>query len=44
MFKRLYQWILSLAESEHAPYALAAVAFAESSFFTIPPDVIQIPM
>jgi membrane protein YqaA with SNARE-associated domain len=44
MFKRLYQWILSLAESEHAPYALAAVAFAESSFFPIPPDVILIPM
>jgi membrane protein YqaA with SNARE-associated domain len=44
MFKRLYQWILSLAESEHAPFALAAVAFAESSFFPIPPDVILIPM
>src|ERR1700728_4591904 len=44
MFKRLYQWILSLAESEHAPYALAAVAFAESSFFPIPPDIILIPM
>jgi membrane protein YqaA with SNARE-associated domain len=44
MFKRLYQWILSLAESRHAPFALAAVAFAESSFFPIPPDVILIPM
>jgi membrane protein YqaA with SNARE-associated domain len=44
MFKGLYQWILSLAESEHAPFALAAVAFAESSFFPIPPDVILIPM
>src|ERR1700728_41962 len=44
MFKRLYQWILSLAESEHAPYALAAIAFAESSFFPIPPDVILVPM
>jgi membrane protein YqaA with SNARE-associated domain len=44
MFKRLYQWILSLAESKHAPFALAAVAFAESSFFPIPPDVILIPM
>jgi membrane protein YqaA with SNARE-associated domain len=44
MFKRLYQWILSLAESEHAPFALAAIAFAESSFFPIPPDVILIPM
>jgi membrane protein YqaA with SNARE-associated domain len=44
MFKRLYQWILSLAKSPHAPIALAAVAFAESSFFPIPPDVILIPM
>ena len=44
MFKRLYQWVLSLAESRHAPFALAAVAFAESSFFPIPPDVILIPM
>src|ERR1700684_2270985 len=44
MFKRLYQWILSLAESRHAPIALAAIAFAESSFFPIPPDVILIPM
>lgn len=44
MFKRLYQLILSLSQSRHAPYALAAVAFAESSFFPIPPDVILIPM
>jgi membrane protein YqaA with SNARE-associated domain len=44
MFKRLYQWTLSLAESKHAPLALAAVAFAESSFFPIPPDLILIPM
>ncbi len=38
MFKSLYQWTLSLAESRHAPLALGAVAFAESSFFPIPPD------
>jgi len=44
MFKRLYQWVLSLSESPHAPAALAAVAFAESSFFPIPPDVILVPM
>jgi membrane protein YqaA with SNARE-associated domain len=44
MFKRLYDWMLSVSESRHAPYALAAVAFAESSFFPIPPDVILIPM
>jgi membrane protein YqaA with SNARE-associated domain len=44
MFTRLCQWILSLSRSEHAPFALAAVAFAESSFFPVPPDVILIPM
>ena len=44
MFKRLYHWTLSLAESPHATWALAIVAFAESSFFPIPPDVILVPM
>jgi len=44
MFQRVYQWTLTLAESRHAPLALAAVAFAESSFFPIPPDVILVPM
>jgi membrane protein YqaA with SNARE-associated domain len=44
MFDRLYKWILSLSQSRHAPLALAAVAFAESSFFPIPPDVILAPM
>jgi membrane protein YqaA with SNARE-associated domain len=38
MFKSLYQWTLTLAESRHAPWALGAIAFAESSFFPIPPD------
>jgi len=44
MFKNLYRWVLSLSESRHAPTALAAMAFAESSFFPIPPDVILVPM
>jgi membrane protein YqaA with SNARE-associated domain len=44
MFNRLYHWVLSLSGSRHAPLALAAIAFAESSFFPIPPDVILIPM
>jgi len=38
MFKSLYKWTLALAESRHAPWALGAVAFAESSFFPVPPD------
>ncbi|WP_297299537.1 YqaA family protein [uncultured Methylovirgula sp.] len=44
MFKKLYQWTLSLAESRHAPWALGLIAFAESSFFPIPPDTILVPM
>ena len=44
MFKRLYHWTLSLAESPRATWARAAIAFAESSFFPIPPDVILVPM
>jgi membrane protein YqaA with SNARE-associated domain len=44
MFKRLYEWTLSLAARPSAPYALGAVSFAESSFFPIPPDVMLVPM
>ena len=44
MFQKLYRWTLSLAESRHAPVALGVIAFAESSFFPIPPDTILIPM
>lgn len=44
MIKRLYQWTLSLAEHPHALWALFVVAFVESSFFPIPPDILMIPM
>jgi membrane protein YqaA with SNARE-associated domain len=44
MFKSLYARLLALSESARAPYALAAVAFAESSFFPLPPDLILAPM
>jgi membrane protein YqaA with SNARE-associated domain len=44
MFKRLYDWTISLAESRHATWALAGIAFAESSFFPLPPDLILLPM
>jgi membrane protein YqaA with SNARE-associated domain len=44
MLRRLYDWMMSLAAGRHAPTALAAVSFAESSFFPIPPDVMLIPM
>ena len=44
MFNSLYPKIRALAEGPHAERALAAVAFAESSFFPIPPDVLLAPM
>ena len=44
MFKKLYDWTMRLASSPHAPLALAAIAFAESSFFPVPPDTILVPM
>lgn len=42
--KKLYDWTMSLAASPHATWALGAIAFAESSFFPVPPDVILVPM
>ncbi|GGE42511.1 YqaA family protein [Actibacterium pelagium] len=44
MIRRLYDWTLSLAETRYALWALALVAFVESSVFPIPPDVLIIPM
>jgi len=44
MMKRLYDWMMEKAASDRAPYALFWVAFIESSFFPIPPDVMLVPM
>lgn len=44
MFRRLYDWVISLAASPYAVWALAAVSFTESSFFPVPPDVLLLPM
>ncbi len=44
MIRATYDWTLSLAQSRHALWALAVVAFLESSVFPIPPDVLMIPM
>ena len=44
MLRRLYDWTMALAARPRAEWALAAVAFAESSFFPIPPDILLIPM
>jgi membrane protein YqaA with SNARE-associated domain len=40
--RRLYDWVLSWADSPYATWALFAIAFAESSFFPIPPDLLLI--
>lgn len=44
MLRRIYNWCVRAAEKPHASWLLGAVSFAESSFFPIPPDVMQIPM
>lgn len=44
MLRRLYKWVMRLSASRHAGAALFAIAFAESSFFPIPPDTLLAPM
>lgn len=42
LLRRLYDWVLSWAHHPAGTWALAGIAFAESSFFPVPPDVLQI--
>ncbi|MDI1241378.1 MAG: DedA family protein [bacterium] len=42
--RRLKEWVESYAEKPYAEWALFVIAFAESSFFPIPPDVLLIAM
>jgi len=42
--RRLYAWMMANARGRHAWAALAGFAFAEASFFPIPPDVMLLPM
>jgi len=44
MLRRVYDKILALSGSPYAPWWLAAISFAESSFFPVPPDALLIPM
>lgn len=44
MLRRIYDWTISLSAHPRAMWALAAIAFIESSVFPIPPDVLIIPM
>ncbi len=40
--RRLYDWVLHWSETPYGPAALFFIAFIESSFFPIPPDVLLI--
>lgn len=42
MLSRLYGWILHWAKTPYGTWALFILAFSESSFFPIPPDVLLI--
>jgi len=42
MLRRLYDWVLHWAETPYGTWALFLLAFCESSFFPIPPDVLLI--
>ena len=38
--RRVYNWVIHWADTKHAQVALFMLAFAESSFFPVPPDVL----
>jgi membrane protein YqaA with SNARE-associated domain len=44
MLKRVYDWCIAAADKPYALWILAAVSFAESSFFPVPPDIMLMPM
>jgi len=41
-FKDLYSWVLSWAQTKYGAVALFVLAFTESVFFPIPPDILLI--
>lgn len=44
LHRRVYDWVLSWAYTPYGVLALVLVAFTESSFFIVPPDVLLIPL
>lgn len=44
LFEPLYDRVIGWSRHRHAPRYLAALSFAESSFFPVPPDVMLAPM
>ena len=41
-FRKLYDWVISWSESKYGPMVLFLLAFIESIFFPIPPDILLI--
>jgi membrane protein YqaA with SNARE-associated domain len=44
MHRKIYEWTIHWARTPQAAKALSLLAFAESSFFPVPPDVLLIAM
>lgn len=44
LHRRLYDWVLHWANTPYGGVALFVMAFAESSFFPVPPDVLLAPL
>lgn len=44
VLRRLYDWVLRWADRPGGVRALFGIAFAEASFFPIPPDVLLLPL
>lgn len=42
LHRHLYQWVLGFAHHRHSNWALFLLSFAESSFFPLAPDILQI--
>ena len=42
MVRRLYDWVLHWSDTPYGTWALFLLAFSESSFFPVPPDVLLI--
>ncbi len=44
MLRRIYDWCIEAADKPHALWILGGIAFAESYFFPVPPDIMLLPM
>ena len=42
--KKIYDWVLGLADKPNGNISLSVLSFSEASFFPIPPDVLLIPL